>query len=250
LVFIDPDGRSGQSTIVTENEDGTYNVTGGDATDGDLGIYVDNGQGGKGRKIGESVTPYSFFDDDILPVIGATIDLSSSDGQNFIDGFIEDIPSITDYMVNATEGEAYDYKLKGLPEDVGRRSEEGKQYKYRGSVLSDGKIASARDVGNMLAGYVSANYGLPWWMHRLGTDALESYQKAGKMVIGGVIDYELVRMEPVYHINWRREGLPTTTAQRVGYEMGLELNRIHFNETLRNSSNDWGQFRSLYTPLR
>ena len=56
---IDPTGLL--STLVEENEDGTYTVIGGDANDGDTGIYVATADGGKGEKIGESLTTHSFF---------------------------------------------------------------------------------------------------------------------------------------------------------------------------------------------
>jgi hypothetical protein len=58
--------------------------------------------------------------------------------------------------------------------------------------------ASARDFGNVAAGYVAGNRGLSWEEARFGFDALESQQK-GKLV---------------------REGQGTQLAERIGWETG------------------------------
>ena len=88
IINIDPDGRSVESTIVEENEDGTLSVVGGDSNDGDRGIYIDDGSGGKGEKLGESLTSHSFFGDDDQAIVGAVINLNSTEGQDFLESEI------------------------------------------------------------------------------------------------------------------------------------------------------------------
>lgn len=81
------------------------------------------------------------------------------------------------------------------PEDMSRE-----QYVYRGMLL-DGKIASARDIGNYAAGYVAGDNGLSWETARLGFDGLESYQQ-GRLAT---------------------EGMTTQSAQRLGHNRSYPL---------------------------
>ena len=203
LRFIDPDGRF--STEVVENDDGTYTVVGGDANDGDNNIYVVNqneeGENVRtGKTIGESLTSHSFFDQNDNAVIGAKIDLNSTDGQDFIDKeIVEGDPSVADYMVNATGGQDYDFKRKGLSERSDGSTE--LQYIYRGSVAKNGKIGSARDFGNIGAGIVASRNGLGWKGARLGFDALQSLQDK----------------------KFTSEPTTTQKSQKLGFEIGLKL---------------------------
>ena len=198
--FIDPDGRSVESTIVEENEDGTFSVVGGDPNDGDKGIYIDDGSGGKGEKLGESLTSHSFFGDDDQAIVGAVINLNSTEGQDFLESKIvaRDI-GLIEYIANAKGGEPLDFKTRDIenrPEGMSRE-----QYVYRGSVTSSGKIGSARDFGNIGAGIVAGRNGLGWGDARLGFDGLQSTQE-GRLAT---------------------EGVPTQKAQRLGYNIGLKL---------------------------
>ncbi len=175
IKFIDPDGRSVNSTIVEENEDGTYSVVGGDPNDGDNGIYIDNGSGGKGEKLAESLTSHSFFGDDDQAIVGAVIDLNSTDGQDFLeDEIVAPDIGLVKYMATATGGKTLDFKTRDAefrPEGMSLE-----QYVYRGSVTSSGKIGSARDFGNIGAGIVAGRNGLGWGDARLGFDGLQSIQ--------------------------------------------------------------------------
>jgi hypothetical protein len=158
---IDPDGRSVDHIIVGNNEDGTYTVTCGDANDGDKGVYIDDGQGGKGEKIGEALTSHSFFDSNGDPVVGAVIDLNSTEGQEFIDDdIIEGDPGVLKYRNNAKINQDLDFKSRGIKEKDPATTD--LQHRSRGSVTEDGKIASARDFGNMGAGIVAGRANLPW----------------------------------------------------------------------------------------
>lgn len=208
--MIDPDGRSGESTIVKDLGDGKYEVVGGDADDGDKGIYVDDGKGGKGEKIGESITSHSFFDDKNRAVTGAIIDTNSNEGQDFIDNLIKENPSLVKYMWNATGGEKYDFKTEGIEN---RGSLTPLQYKYRGSVDSNGEIGSARDFGNIGAGLVAARKGYTWTQARVAFDTLETAQESSVIPVAG---------KPIPVIKPAFEATTTVKAQMVGFARGLQ----------------------------
>ena len=202
VLFVDINGEGVDSTIVTENEDGTHTVVGGDANDGDNNIYVatknEKGEYVKtGETIGESVTSHTFFDENDNAVVGAIIDTNSTEGQDFIDDLAETDPSLTDYMWNGTTGEKYDFKADGIEEAEGT----SEQHRYRGSVTTDGKIGSARDFGNMGAGLVAGRKGIPRTFARAVFDALESYQTS----------------------SLKTEGIPTQNAQKVGFKKGKSI---------------------------
>ena len=199
----------GESTIVKDLGNGKYEVIGGDAKDGDKGIYVDNGNGGKGEKIGESITSHSFFDENEEAVRGAIIYTNSSVGQKFIDDLIKENPSLAKYIWNATGGQKYDFKTKDIKS---RGSLTPLQYKYRGSVDSNGEIGSARDFGNIGAGLVAARKGYTWAQARVAFDALETYQESSVIVAG----------KPIPLIKLTFEATTTVKAQMVGFARGLQ----------------------------
>lgn len=171
---IDPTGLL--STLVEENEDGTYTVVGGDPNDGDTGIYVGSKDG---EKIGESLTTHSFFDANDNAVVGATIDLSSTEGQDFLDNeIIGDNPSLATYAFTEDGGgnnAKLDFKNRGVDQRGANTSVQ--QHRYRGSVTKDGKIASARDFGNVGAGIVAARNGLSNQVTRLAFDIYNGGQE-------------------------------------------------------------------------
>ncbi len=205
IKYIDPTGKSTESTIVTDNGGGTYTVTGGDPNDNDKGVYVDDGKGGKGTKIGESLTSHSFFYENNEAVVGAVIDMNSREGQTFIDNQIvrPDI-GVIDYTSNAKGGEPLDIKTQNIDQREPGMTRE--QYMYRGSVTNSGKIGSARDFGNIGAGIVSGRNGLSWSQHRLGADGLQTWQQLSWT-----------------HLSWAEEGVPTQLAQKIGYKLGVKL---------------------------
>lgn len=219
IIMIDPDGMSAEHTIVTKKEDGTYSVSGGDPLDGDRGVYLDDGNGGKGEQIGESLTAFSFFSNDLKPIIGATIDLESREGQNQLDELMSHNPSVLTYMDNAKGNEPYDYKTECM--DYSASKDEQRRYKYRGSKLDNGLIVSARDVGNYGAGWESGKTGIPWGAHRLAADALETKQNTGNylglrvQVIGSIRSLLFITTH-----SWHKEGPATVAAQAEGYLEG------------------------------
>jgi RHS repeat-associated protein len=210
--FIDPDGMF--STDVTKNDDGTYKVVAAKA-DGDKRIYVRNSSGKRtGQVIGQTVTDRSFLSDKGDAVVGATINLKDKSGQRFLNNLIGDKKlSLIGYMNNAKGGEKYDFKTNGPNGEVNwmkgnvAKSDQA-AYTYRaGTVdgvagLSGGgglpTVASARDIGNIGAGFVAASSGLNWQQARLGFDALQSHQE-GRITT---------------------EGWTTKLAQQVGFHLG------------------------------
>ncbi|MBF8961757.1 hypothetical protein I0P70_00750 [Pontibacter sp. FD36] len=214
--FIDPDGMAPISTIVKKNEDGKYTVVGGDANDNDRGIYLDDGNGGKGERIGQSKTTHSFFDEKDRPVVGAVLDPNSTAGQEFLNKLEEDDPSLLSYMFNATNGEKYDFKDEGI-KDKGEQTD--LQYRYRGSVDSNGDFGSARDFGNMGAGLVAARSGLSWRNARGGFDLYQGYKSNGISVM------KLNFGVPIIYIKPEREATTTIKAELLGYLYGWQKYR-------------------------
>lgn len=233
IKFIDPDGRSGKSTDVRNNGDGTYKVVGGNLNDGDKGIYVVDAKGKRtGDKIGESLTMYSFYNEDKQDGNGqtgwkGTIDTNSNESSRLVKGFMSNADDITlsDYMPNATDGKDYDFKRNGDPNNNDRENH------HRGSVFgkkSDGTLvfASARDAGNYSAGYIAGLKGLSWAEARIGFDGLE----IGKSLLKG----NLVT----------GEGRQSTQAQRQGYNQGRNI--YNRRNTLDSSNKEVRRLDNIY----
>ncbi len=211
--MIDPDGMF--STDVTKNEDGTYKVVSAKA-DGDRKIYVQNSDGERtGQVIGQTISDRSFLSDNGQAVVGAKIDLSDKSGANFLNNKIlgdKDL-GLLGYANKAKGGEELDFKTNGPNGETngiaGIPSNQQQTYKYRAGVvdgvpgLGDNSglptIATARDVGNIAAGYVAAYNNLSWGDFRLAADRLESKQK-GHLAV---------------------EGQTTQMAQRTDYRLGV-----------------------------
>lgn len=178
--FTDPDGMF--STDVVQNDDGTYNVVGGDINDGDKNIYVvDDNDDLAGEIIGQSLTMESFYYSGTPQWIG-TIDLNDKTGTDFINNTIVGNKNLGlfSYMWNATGGGIYDFKRLGSK--VGDPNYSDPNYYYRGMPFGkDNKgnniLASARDIGNYAAGYLAGKEGARWWESRLAFDALQSWQE-------------------------------------------------------------------------
>ena len=171
---IDPDGRS---TWVKALEDGTYQVIGGDIDDDDRNIYLysqdSNGEYTvKGDAIGVTSSATSFYNSDKNEWGKSIINPSDLSGKIFI-GKIFNNPNIVSYMDKARTNHEYDFKVtNGTP---GKKDLDI----YRGMPIGKTKdgmtiYTSARDIGNIAAGYVAAVNGLTWGLARLGFDA---YQK-------------------------------------------------------------------------
>ena len=195
IKYVDPDGKYVEVSVVSN---GVYKVTGGKA-DSDMNIYVNYGTD-KQSSIGTMLTQYSFMDESGKAVVGSVINLSDKSGQEFLDDFTTNTPSLIYYIFNASGGKKYDFKTNGTG-DTGNTI-----YHNRGmKITAGGKtyIASARDIGNFAAGYIAAKKGMSWQLARLGFDTLETVQHWNSKEFGLFA-----------------EGQPSQLAQKKGYEIG------------------------------
>lgn len=234
-MFNDPTGMQGETTIVGDNGDGTFTVT-GYIDDGKTDVVTTNGE-----KIGNSLTTHSFLDDNENLVTGAVIDMSSNEGQLFLDELKGHDPGLVQYANNAKGYEPYDFKTNCMDMCLGE--EEQLQYKYRGGVLSDGTIASARDIGNIGAGYVAGKNDLNWRIFRYVANTLQTKQKNGGTMLtaavgyagsrGGVGPRGTVGMVPVF--NREQESKTTQAAQKYGYKLGVEASMQQYGGAYKKS---------------
>ena len=169
--LVDPNGKS---TWVTAKSNGTYVVCGGDINDGDLSVYVvhkDNGDYIKDYSIGVTLTITSFYDSTIKEwKEGSVINLNDSSGLLFLSSIINNTPSLGEYLENAQNVRKYDFKASNGQDIV----KEELNY-YRGMPIGNGVIASARDIGNIGAGYMAGVYGISYFFARMAFDAYETY---------------------------------------------------------------------------
>ena len=214
IFFIDPDGMAPFSTLVTENEDGTHTVVGGNADDEDNNIYIaEKNKDGKyvstGESIGKSLTSHSFFDKNNEAVVGAVIDTKSTEGQDFIDDdIVNDDPSVISYMLDAYKvGQPLDFKSQGLEES----GKELKVHAARGSKTTDGEIASARDFGNMAAGIVAGRAGISASLSKRAFNLLQGgqeppvsakAQEVGLKIGNGMFNKRLQKTIPTLNPKW------------------------------------------------
>ena len=167
--YTDPNGKS---LDVVDNGNGTYTVCGG-IENSDKNIYlIVNGQR-TGDVIGVMFTEHSFFDGGKV-VAGAVINPNDSSGQEFLNDFKENTPSLFSYMPEGLNGKKYDFKDRGIGEGDNEQI-----YRHRGMPLgvdeNGNKIfGTARDVGNYAAGYIAGKNALSWREARFGFDALQS----------------------------------------------------------------------------
>jgi RHS repeat-associated protein len=220
--MIDPDGGS---TAVIEGPNGTYIVRGVDINDGDNGIYLIDKKTNtwnikKSKKIGYSSTLYSFYNADLKRAeLNAVINPKDVSGGDFlVNKIMNNTPSLIYYMKNGITNGEYDFKATN-----GEKIDKPKYTKvidyYRGGLLSQHKdglpiFASARDIGNIAAGYIAANYHINWGYARLAFDALETKQKQG-----------LIKLSLFYPLNRESEGIGTQAGQLLGYEYYAKFNK-------------------------
>lgn len=192
--YVDPDGRS---TKVIKLEDGTYQVVGGDINDKDRNIYVytqdNNGDYTiRGESIGVTATMTSFYDSDKSEWSG-TINPDDESGIQFLSEIMgENSPNIVEYMWKARDGKKYDFKLTN-----GTDSEINGIDPYRGMPIStseDGTVtyASARDVGNMAAGYMAAKNGITWKAARKAFDIYQGSPEGRSTVSAELYGYTVL----------------------------------------------------------
>ena len=184
LRFVDLDGRE---TRVVQNGDGTYTVIGGVLNeDRNIYIYTQDEDGNytvRGNSIGITSSTTSFYNADANDgkgawAIGSIINPNDESGDAFLGDIFGNTPTmIDDYMSNAGNGDKYDFKVTNGTENTIENIDI-----YRGMPIgktSNGQTiySSARDIGNIAAGYVAGANGMSWEASRIAFDAYQSKVK-------------------------------------------------------------------------
>ena len=210
---------NGKETHVALNKDGTYSVIGGKLNeDRNIYIYSKDKYGRytiRGKSIGITTSVTSFYNSDKQKwAIGSTIDVRDNSGDKFLTSLITKKPSLfNDYMTNVRTGHLYDFKYSnGTINTV----DDGKDI-YRGmpiGITGNGQtiFTSARDVGNIAAGYIAGINGMSWKASRTAFDAYQS-KSSGKPTI---------------------EGLSTRNAENYGWRMGSNIKNYTPNQKATN----------------
>ena len=168
LNLVDPTGES--TFVFYDNKTGKYIVFGGELNN-DYNIYEyfpdENGEYTiSGGSIGRTLTPTSFFHSE-YNVWEGIIDPSDQSGIDFLNRMINDngMPKygLVNYMDHARTGHEYDFKVGGEM--------------YRGMPIGYGIYASARDIGNYVAGYYAAANGIPWRAARFAFDLYQGTEE-------------------------------------------------------------------------
>jgi|GEM_PF-3668441 len=209
IKFVDPDGRS---TNVKDMGDGKYKVIGGNLEDKDKGIYDK-----KGKKIGESLTMYSFYSDDNHDSDDdrgwkGVIDTKSTEARDFFQNEVKKESSSISYFLNAGGSKKYDVKSRGG---------DSRDNNYRGSIFEtkDGMsiFASARDAGNFGAGYKAKEAGLSLEAMFFGFDAYEilsSSRESGRLRLDVGEGQSSKRAQQA---GWNSFTRPTRTSMRFNW---------------------------------
>ena len=172
-----------------------------------------------GESIGRTTSITSFYNTDtdsegnvIGWMKGSIINSMDKSGINFISTLMQKDPSLLGYMWNARNGMPYDFKTtNGFEEQIDGIDQ------YRGMpIVSDDNgviYTSARDIGNMMAGYVAGQKGLAWHIARVGFDGYQSISESG--------------------LKWTPEGASTQNAQLLGWKAGFMVyykQRLHIQQ--------------------
>ena len=168
---IDPDGNS---TWVISQGDGKYKVVGGNLFDSDKNIYVGDyikGSFKPSYSLGISTSITSFYNSDISAWENCEIDTNDKSDDIFLSRLFNHLPPMfDDYMLNARMNKPYDFKnTNGTLHSIKNINH------YRGmpiGVNGKGQViySSARDIGNIAAGFVAASNGMSWLASRLAFD--------------------------------------------------------------------------------
>ena len=224
MIFIDPNG---ESTWVTRGKNGTFIVTDkGNPFDNDSNIYVtyedDNGVWQRGESIGQTVSPYSFYNFDAKNggawAVDSVINTEDNSGSDFLQMFYDEWqPELIDYMANARNGHKYDFKVSNGESTSILGS---KPDPYRGMPIGKGSdekniYASARDIGNISAGYVAGANGIGWISARAAFD--------GCQILSNILSSSI---SDIIKTGFRRESLSTRAPEYYGWTRGY-LNYNH-----------------------
>ena len=179
---VDP---SGETTYVIRMSDGSMYVIGG-SLDSNTAI-IECGVDGDGEVIsadnivGQTTSETTFYNSEGNGwAIGSIINPTDQSGKNFLTQIKENTPSLFDYMNNAGNNELYDFKATNG--EIEKGNSETPLDIYRGMPVGTNEngetiYSSARDIGNMAAGYVAAKNGISWGEARIAFDAYEVYTR-------------------------------------------------------------------------
>ena len=201
--LVDPDGR--ETWVI--NRDGVYEVIGGVLND-DLNIYEyhpddDGNYTIRGESIGQTATATSFYDSDTEKwAEGSLIDPNDNSGKDFLASM--DGVSVVEYMDKARTNHEWDFKVTNGTPGVKYTNKTDISRGMPVSMTADGQpvYASARDVGNMAAGFVAGRNGLSWGATRFGCDLYQSY----------------VTSKVSHNLRISVEGATTVNAQYYGWQ--------------------------------
>jgi filamentous hemagglutinin len=176
--------------------DGTYKVVGG-KVDKDKNIYVVKSaedQTRTGEVVGTMLTPYSGFNEEREPVIGAILNPNNQSGVKFLNNIVATSPDLS-YFLTAGNYGTNDFKSLDIDPSIltNIKNSEGVEqqiyinelYQYynrsmpiNGTVFVPNSslpiIATGKDIGNLSAGYVAEINGLSWTMTDLGFNLYNS----------------------------------------------------------------------------
>ena len=231
IKLVDPNGME---THVAQNKDGTYRVIGGELNkDRNIYLYSKDSNGNytiRGKSIGISTSSTSFYDSDKQKwAIGKVINPHDDSGDKFLTKMIKNKPSLfDDYMNNARTGKLYDFKYSNgtvITEDDGRDM-------YRGmpvGATGNGQTiyTSARDIGNIAAGYIAGINGMSWNASRIAFDAYQS-KSSGKPTI---------------------EGISTRNAEYYGWRLGNNLKYTPDRKTTNLVRSIWHGLKAIGSSL-
>ncbi len=225
---IDPDGRR---TIVKDLGEERFQIIGGELDD-DLSIYLNDKNG---PIIGVTTSNTSFYNSDKGEwAISSVIDLNDRSGTEFLSKLENDSPNLVNYMWNARGNHKYDFKnTNGTDQKIDNIDQ------YRGMQITTDNglpvITSARDIGNIGAGYMAGVNGVSWDKAVTAFDTYQTYSNLSpslqKTVIDGAITFLTGDPGGLKKIifpliqNKVSEGISTRNAERYGWEKGNAVYR-------------------------
>jgi hypothetical protein len=250
-------------TEVSQNPDGTFTVVDVKLKSGDRDIHIVDENGERtGKKLGETLTEYSFVDAENKPVLGAVIDPNDLSGEEFFrDEIVDPEIDLVDYLANAKGEERLDFKTRGQDEFLRKqhnlgRTPKGKTkikerikvlFHYRGMPFGGTPdvrtFATARDIGNAAAGYVAAVKGIPWEAATAAFDGLETLQHVGSELNKFKRDKYLRRLRKSVTL-LKFEPLVTRRAQKKGYDLGIPI----WKERQMRTQRQYIRFPPYYLP--
>jgi len=238
ISFIDPDGRSVESTHTDANGNvlAVYD-------DGDNSVYrhnnIESPETWYGNllnvnmnqkdvtKMGETPIWDSFYSHEEGRSYG-TIDFGSNAAANEIATFENEIGQIHNnndqattiqlYMINAGTGEFFDYKTEGAVEGISYQNL--LHHRYRGSKLSGNLILSARDVGNFEAGMVAGLMGLP---KMPALKMMGAFNANGNKLNGSILKQLTQNWSSPYG-----ETPNSNSMQSIGYDYGVKRQHLFY----------------------